>query len=331
MRPILLKGHERSITFLTFNHEGDLLFTASKGNQPNVWRTENGERLGTYKQHGGAVWSLSVDRQSRRLLSGSADRTVKLWDVETGAIVQSLEEERPIRSVQWSHCGTKFFLVTDAVMGSEAKIKIFHYDPNSYRQGRTISLVAGQGVKIVQALWSGNDKEIFGACDDGRVRVWSAETGELLKQIEDHKKAVNGISWAKDTSYFITASADFTSKVFDSKTGKCLKTYETDKPVNAAAISPYMHHVLLGGGQEADVVTTTSAKTGQFQVRVFHEIYQNEIGSIKGHFGPINALAWTPDGHSFASGGEDGYVRLHHMDDSYFRQLKDDVRPAHLR
>jgi len=42
-----------------------------------------------------------------------------------------------------------------------------------------------------------------------------------------------------------------------------------------------------------------------------------------GHFGPVNALTFSPDGKGFASGGEDGYVRLHHFDKSYY-ELDDD-------
>lgn len=61
MRPILLKGHERSITSLKFNREGDLIFTASKYPTFVVWYTHNGERLGTYEGHTGAVWSVDVD------------------------------------------------------------------------------------------------------------------------------------------------------------------------------------------------------------------------------------------------------------------------------
>jgi WD40 repeat protein len=37
----------------------------------------------------------------------------------------------------------------------------------------------------------------------------------------------------------------------------------------------------------------------------------------QGHFGPINSLAFNPDGKSFASGSEDGYIRLHHFDTDY--------------
>eukprot|EP01099_Mayorella_cantabrigiensis_P000555 TRINITY_DN1248_c0_g1_i2.p1 TRINITY_DN1248_c0_g1~~TRINITY_DN1248_c0_g1_i2.p1 ORF type:complete len:349 (-),score=79.69 TRINITY_DN1248_c0_g1_i2:107-1102(-) len=331
MRPILLKGHERSITFVTFNQEGDLLFSASKGAQPNLWRADTGERLGTYNGHNGAVWSISVDRKSEKLISGSADNTIKIWDVETGKLLNDLTEERPIRSVCWSNSGRQFFGITDAVMGREANIKIY-YDPNNHKNVRTIKLTGvAQGVKILQGLWSSLDTEIYAACDDGFIRVWNTESGDLVKQVGDHKKAVNGLSWSKDKTFFVSASDDFTAKVFDARTCQCLKTFETDKPVNAAAISPYMHHVIVGGGQEADAVTTTHGKAGQFQVRFFHEIFENELGSIKGHFGPINALAWAPDGQTFASGGEDGYVRLHHMDESYFKTFRTDIRDPHLR
>jgi WD40 repeat protein len=59
-RPILLKGHERSITHIQYNTDGDLIFTASKSFSPTVWRNETGERIGTYNGHGGAVWYLDV-------------------------------------------------------------------------------------------------------------------------------------------------------------------------------------------------------------------------------------------------------------------------------
>jgi translation initiation factor 3 subunit I len=74
----------------------------------------------------------------------------------------------------------------------------------------------------------------------------------------------------------------------------------------------------LGGGQEAMSVTTTSTRTGKFEVRFYHMIYESEIGRVKGHFGPINTLSFQPDGRGFASGAEDGYVRLHAFDSDYY-------------
>jgi WD40 repeat protein len=49
---------------------------------------------------------------------------------------------------------------------------------------------------------------------------------------------------------------------------------------------------------------------------------QDEMGNVKGHFGPIHTLSFSPDGRSFASGSEDGYVRLHHFDQVPFFGLR---------
>ena len=57
----MLHGHERSITQIKYNRDGDLLFSSAKDTKPNVWYSLNGERLGTYNGHGGAVWCIDVD------------------------------------------------------------------------------------------------------------------------------------------------------------------------------------------------------------------------------------------------------------------------------
>ena len=71
-RPILLKGHERSITVVKFNYDGDLLFTGSKDHVPSVWRS-TGERLGTFNGHKGTIWDIDVCRFSKRVITASAD------------------------------------------------------------------------------------------------------------------------------------------------------------------------------------------------------------------------------------------------------------------
>lgn len=122
----------------------------------------------------------------------------------------------------------------------------------------------------------------------------------------------------KDGTMFITASKDHTAKLFDSDNLMLLKSYKTERPVNSAAVSPILDHVVLGGGQDAMDVTTTSSRIGKFDSRFFHLVFEEEFGRVKGHFGPINSVAFHPDGKSYSSGGEDGYVRVHYFDSSYF-------------
>lgn len=123
---------------------------------------------------------------------------------------------------------------------------------------------------------------------------------------------------SRDGTMFITASKDHTAKLFDTNSLELLKEYKTERPVNSAALSPILDHVVLGGGQDAMEVTTTSTRQGKFDARFFHLVFEEEFGRVKGHFGPINSLAFHPDGKSYASGGEDGYVRVHNFDQSYF-------------
>ena len=56
-----MQGHERAITQIKYNREGDLLFTAAKDKLPNVWFSINGERLGTYNGHQGTIWCIDID------------------------------------------------------------------------------------------------------------------------------------------------------------------------------------------------------------------------------------------------------------------------------
>jgi len=105
---------------------------------------------------------------------------------------------------------------------------------------------------------------------------------------------------------------------------KEIKTFEVGRPINCADISPLMEHVAMGGGERAEEVTTSIATTEQFQVRFYHSIFEEELGSVLGHFGPVNSLSFHPYGTCFASGGEDGYVRLRLFPPSYLENLEDE-------
>lgn len=49
-----------------------------------VWYANNGERLGTYKGHNGACWSVDVDWHTKNVVTGSADNSARVWDCQTG-------------------------------------------------------------------------------------------------------------------------------------------------------------------------------------------------------------------------------------------------------
>ena len=99
--PYLLKGHSRSLTFVKYNRDGDLIFSCSKDHIPCVWRSANGERLGSYNGHNGAVYGCDVTPDSTLLLTASADQSVKLWDVRTGRQLFHFPQKSAAKSVVW--------------------------------------------------------------------------------------------------------------------------------------------------------------------------------------------------------------------------------------
>eukprot|EP00744_Colponema_vietnamica_P001969 GILI01003175.1.p1 GENE.GILI01003175.1~~GILI01003175.1.p1 ORF type:complete len:334 (-),score=70.85 GILI01003175.1:249-1250(-) len=328
MRPILLHGHERPITFLKYNRDGDLLFTCGKDRLVTLWWSDNGERIGTY-QHEGSVWSCDVSIDSSLLLTGSADNQARLWEVQSGIQLCSFPHTGPVRSVAFDRTETRFATATDPFMKHPSCIQIFELAKNPEEQSTTpiltITPIGSAQNKINQVLWGPMNDRIFAACDDKTIRVYDPNTGDELECLQGYSKPVNSIAFSHDDIFMISSSSDMTARMYDVKTLRLVKTFTTDKPVNAAAISPLYddasnprYHVLLGGGQEARDVTTTSAKVGKFDVQLFHMIHEDNLGSIKGHFGPVNTLAFHPDGRSYCSGSEDGYIRLHHFDPDYF-------------
>ena len=137
--------------------------------------------------------------------------------------------------------------------------------------------------------------------------------------MSDHTKTISDLQHNADRTLFISASKDNCAKLYDAETLENLKTYKTNRPINSASISPKFDHVVLGGGQEAMDFTTTSTKIGKFDARFFHMIFDDEeFAREKGYFGPINSVMFHPDGASYASGGEDGYVRINVFDQPYF-------------
>lgn len=76
-KPIVLHGHDRALTQIKYNREGDLIFSSSKDQKPNVWFAVNGERLGTFNGHIGAVWCIDVDWTSTKVITGSGDMSAK--------------------------------------------------------------------------------------------------------------------------------------------------------------------------------------------------------------------------------------------------------------
>ena len=78
MRPIVLKGHERPVTIVRFNYDGDLFFSGSAETKINLWEAYTGERIGSYDTKA-SVRSLDADINSEYLVACGNDGSLEVF------------------------------------------------------------------------------------------------------------------------------------------------------------------------------------------------------------------------------------------------------------
>ena len=293
------------------------------------------------------MWTIDVDPSTTLLASGAADNTVRLWDVRTGKCVKTWDFNTAVKRVEFNEDGTKLLAVTEKRMGFLGTIVVLDIkvDVEAEQSDEKALVITCEESKATVAAWSYLSKYIIAGHEDGTVSQYDAkvsgpsppshssdvppvqyltyilsQTGELVDSFAAHEDGmqVTDIQTSADRTYFITSSKDKTAKLISARDLTPLKTYPSDTPLNTAALTPKKPFVILGGGQAAMDVTTTSSRQGKFEARFYHKVFEDEVGRVKGHFGPLNTVAVDPLGRGYASGGEDGYVRVHHFDSAHW-------------
>ena len=334
MQPLALHGHMKPVTMVKFNRDGDLIFSTSKEPGVNVWRTSTGERLGTYgvvdklpndeyKVRTGhkSVASCDVNGASTLLATAGFDLKTIIWDVQTGEDLVNIEQLAPCRSVGFSHDDRMLFATTDKKMGQKGTIHLYNLPeslgvkPTTTKYNAFTKFEAAD--EICFAEWGPTNDTIYFGSVDGTVSILDVETMKEIRTSFPHNQEVRKLHFDCNYHTLVTASKDKTACLLDSRDLKVVQTYRNDDPINDASISPTGDHIIIGGGTEAQDVTTTGG-TSKFEVRFYHKVHQHFLGSLKCHFGTINSVAFHPTGSKFASGAVDGFVKIVPFDDSYY-------------
>lgn len=166
---------------------------------------------------------------------------------------------------------------------------------------------------------------MYVATDKGRFLIHDWENDKVVVQSDVHKSEIFSFTVTYDHTMLITCSRDGFAKLLHPKTLVPVRIIEFVKPCRSASISPLFDsqelqkfHVLLAGGLDAREVTTTLTTEGGFAIKLMSIIHNEHLADITGHFGTVHTLAYSPDGFTFASGSEDGYVHFHKLLPEYF-------------
>lgn len=333
--------HERPITLVKFNQDGDFFISCAKDGEVALLRTDNCELIGTFNPQGtnpGAIYAIDITKDSKHVVVAGADGKLVFFKF-SGEQVQVLNHGGILKYVEFNQkpghqnmvctCNDKFKSQSEGSIPNRLMIWSWLNKNGEPKMEKLLTIAEDLPMKATKVKWGPYDESLISIFEEGQVILWDSTNGRMLSKIDAHQSPVTSLNFDRDRMLMITSSKDTSAKLWalDQDEPELIKTYKTDRPLNDAAIYPLVgvesdtepkYHVLLGGGQDAKDVTTTAASSGKFEATIWHMIYEEEIGSIKGHFSPINSVAWFPDGRGFVTGAEEGICRVVHLDNDYF-------------
>lgn len=294
-QPIVCHGHSRPIVEVNYSNattDGYFLVSASKDGQPMLRSGTNGDWIGTFLGHKGAVWSCVLDPTATLAATGSADFSAKIWDALTGLEKASLQHKHIVRTCCFAPCSTKL-----ATGGHEKLLRLFEVERP---EAAPVEMQGSAGViRNMVFAGDGSNQLVTSTSDVPGLLVWDMRSGKVARNL-DTEGPVGSMDLTHDGRWLTTTDGS-TVRMWDtSSLSAPVKSFTVPYPLEAASYCPSKSRVVAGGGDMW--VHLHDSETGA------------ELEVNKGHHGPVHTVRFGPEGKEYASGSEDGTIRIWQTD-----------------
>jgi WD40 repeat protein len=250
-----------------------------------------GPLLRMLEGHRGGVSAVAVLEDGRKAISASDDKTLKVWDLSTGAVVRTLEgHSGGVSAVAVFEDGRKAISASD-----DKTLKVWDLST-----GAVVRTLEGHRdwVRAVAVFEDG--RKAISASDDKTLKVWDLSAGAVVRTLEGHSGSVNAVAVFEDGGKAVSASDDKTLKVWDLSTGAVVRTLEGHSgSVRAVAV--------FEDGKKA--ISASDDKT----LLVWDMETGTVITAFTGDSG-MTACALCHNGRTIVCGDESGHLHLLRLD-----------------
>jgi WD40 repeat protein len=229
---------------------------------------------GAFCGHTDSILCLAIAPDGRRALSGSADKTVRLWDVMTGLELRRfLGHTDDVTSVAFSPDGKR------AVSGgSDRTVRVWDVET-----GGALGCLRGHTEPVRSAALSADGRFVVSGGQDGTVRLWDAAQGIEVQSFLGHNGCVTSVALCRDGERILSGGYDGTVRLWDRKAGQELRRFEgVSREVYAVALAPDGRRAVFGGNDK--VVRLWDLTTGEV------------LGRLAGHANAVICVAFSADG-----------------------------------
>jgi WD40 repeat protein len=287
--------------------------------------------------HSGAATACAVTPDGRRVVSASADGTLKVWDLNTGRTLAALVGHAlgvnacavttdGRRVVSASMDGTlklwdldsgcvlatledRAGWVTTCAVSPDGRYVISASDDSALtvrdlETGRVLATLRGHTGVVRGCVLTTDGRRVVSASDDGTLKVWNLETGIALASLNGHTRPVRACAVTSDGRRVVSASEDGTLKVWDLERGCATATLEGHAlGVTACATTADGRRVISGSEDRT--------------LRIWDLESGRALATLEGHTGWVMACAVTADGRRVVSASHDGTLKVWNLDHTH--------------
>lgn len=278
-----------------------------------------GPMLKSLEGHRFPIEAVAISSDNRLAISASQDKTLKVWDIQTGEFVQILEGH--------SHWVTVVEICADnkrVASGSvDGTLKIWDLP-----SGKTIFTLEGHSNWITAIAITPDSKFIVSGSRDNTIRIWNLETGKLLLTFGEHDEDITALQISSDGSLLVSASRDGIIKLWDMNTNRCRISFGhrlneikdvAIMPDNIRILTASVHGNILVWDLVSGQIIHMLHGNGIFNATQFHSQNEDALRKISytqnpllfhGNYGSISALSISSDGKLAVSSHQDGNIRV---------------------
>ncbi len=229
------------------------------------------------KLNGEKINSLAITPDGQFLVSGSQDKTIKVW--ENGLCIRTFDHGSIVTSLAITP--NAWYVLSGSF---DKTIKIWILD-----SGRCLRTLVGHTEKVTSIAISSNGWYIVSGSLDKTIKIWVLKTGQCLHTLWGHIHGVTSVAISPNGKQIVSGSVDNTLKVWENE--KCILTLKghTAK-ITSIAFSPDGQNII--SGSEDTSLQVRKLKTGQC------------LHTLIGHTDKITSVIMTPDGQYIISGSQ---------------------------
>ena len=245
-------------------------------------------RTARLKGHKKGVASISLSPNGKYLVSSSSDGTVIIWDLDSGAKIQTITDHSDqVNSACFSNDGSHILSAS-----SDGTVKI-----TDLKSGKTLRTLDNCCVATC-AVYSHCGNFIASGSNDGSICIWDVETGNLLSELIGHDEWVSSVRFSKCGKHILSASEDGTVKLWSISEESCIRTFDkhSGHPVNSAEFSQDENTILSSSDDKT--IKAWNADTGKV------------LYTLAGHENIVSHAEYSPDYNMIISSSWDNTVKI---------------------